>query len=173
MSAVIFATSAAGKSHFANRAYGPAGVRVVDGDDTIASFKAWPKEKFWWTLSSAPGVHTRHGEILKTVLERNRDLVVVFNTNMQIVVPVLRSIKIAPPVLLYVDLPNGAIRRNWHLREAMIKKGVSRHSHRPLESYIEGAEKQRKYAAELGLVSVPSFEVAAKRLHLYLKSKAD
>lgn len=170
MSVIIFATSAAGKTHFGQRTYGPRGIRVVDGDDIIASFKAWPKEKDWWRGPGALEAHSRHAQIIAETLRRNRDLVVVFNTRLDVIVPLLR--KIVPGLQMFaVDLPDSRIRQNYALRESQIKAGASGHSSRPLEHYLDGARKKREEYAKHKIEVLPSFDAVASKLKLYQRKK--
>jgi len=170
MSVIIFATSAAGKSHFSQRSYGPRGIRVVDGDDIIASFKAWPKAKDWWRGPGALEAHSRHAQIIADTLRRNKDIVIVFNTKLDVIVPLLR--KVVPDVtMVAVDLPDSRIRQNYALRESQIKAGVSGHSSRPLEHYLEGAKKKREEYAKLKIETFPSFDAVVSKLKLYQRRK--
>lgn len=169
MSVIIFATSAAGKSHFSNNSYGPMGIRVVDGDDTIASLKLWPKEKGWWKLPNANEVHQKHAEALVNAHARNRDLVMVFNGKMSVILSLAKLTKV-PIDFFYVQVTLAQLKRNWQLREAAVKAGRSGHSSRPWEEYEKGWWKQGQVAAVLKIPVFDSFKAVADHLGLYMKA---
>ena len=176
MSVIIFATSAAGKTHFAQHAFGPKGVRVVDGDDTVSSIGGWPKAKDWWKDKQlAADTHRRHVEAFSELFRRNKDLVVVFNTNLPVFVEGLRAAlggddASLMPQMCFINVSEASIRRNYALRESQIRRGVGGHRSRPIEEYLEGRSRKEQEAKALGLALYPDFSAAAKALKLYVKS---
>jgi len=174
MSVIIHATSGSGKSTFCKFAFGPCGIRVIDGDDVIAAANAWPKQDRWWKLPDAGMWHAKHAQIITRLLTRNRDAVVVFNGSVQQIHDSIKDMIKADLVQEYaVALPEPELLARAHARNEAFKKGgkpaAGGHSPRPLVHFLEGARHQRAVFERLNIVVMPSFESLAEALHLHVK----
>jgi len=131
----------------------------------------WPKAKFWWKDDAiALQAHRSHGERLVRLFDRHSDLAVTFWTKLAVVVPIVRA---ADPTIVQVgvQLEESVLFRNWKAREEAIADGESGHSSRPWEDYRKGWEKAMSEFASASIEVFPSFEVAAKKLGLYVSRK--
>lgn len=176
MSAIIHATSAAGKTRFCNFAYGPRGIRVVDGDDIIAATVGYPKNEPgkvpWWHRPGADEIHLAQCDAVMATLLRNDDLVVAWNTSTRVWYQVWESRGLGRGVVqLAVCPPESVLRANYEDRERRIlqRDPTVGHSTRSWESYRHGREKQLQSYHELGIPVSLSFTQAARKLGLYVK----
>jgi hypothetical protein len=174
---LVLASSYSGKSYWAEHAYTSIGTPFSDGDQIIGAHKLWPKTPNWWehmTDGDLEKLHVRHANCIADVLSRNKDLSLVFWTNVNLLVPIIR--RRCPSVkILGVVIPDDVLKQRYDKREAAIKAGSSKdHKHgRPWNRVLKGSIRAAAQFSALRIVTYRSFDALSKANGIYTRAYHD